>query len=331
MSNEPYVTRESLPRWFAWLGIVIALLMPYVVAVMVTSTTPTPKTPLGFDISGLFIALLSIPFISIIVIIIAYLWYSNEYWDSDVAKTEANVIALLFIIAYPIAFTLTANSSMGVYFVGAFLIVVFMASYIYKWQPRVSTNVGYKMGLFWAGVTAVVVLLLSSLDTFVYHGFNAWLSELSSLNWYNHVVVYSMTSWFLTRLGLVNSLQVIPVIGLMAFVVGFSEEGWARLSIPLVAKYFNDNVILSVWWLGATWLSLHAVVIALEIGLSAVPINLLVLALISMPIFYVFAKTGDYVATAIMHGFYDLMVSLGLIGLILGIVFIALFWQYHSV
>jgi len=308
------------------LGMIVALLTPYVVAFLLV-TGPS----LLADIGGLFMALLSIPFISIVVIIVAYLWYNNEYWDSDVAKTETNVIALLFIIAYPIAFTLTTNSSMGVYFVGAFLIVVFMASYIYKWQPRVSTNIGYKMGLFWAGVTAVVVLLLSSLDTFVYHGFNAWLSELLSLNWYNHVVIYSMTAWFLTKLGLVSSLQVIPVIGLMAFVVGFSEEGWARLSIPLVAKYFDSNVTLSVWWLGATWLSLHAVVIALETGLSAVPINLLVLALISMPIFYVFAKTGDYVATAIMHGFYDLMVSLGFIGLILGVVFIALFWQYHSV
>ncbi len=103
------------------------------------------------------------------------------------------------------------------------------------------------------------------------------------------------------------------------------------MSIPLVAKFLDDNVTLSVWWLGATWLSLHAVVIALEVGLSAVPINLLVLSIISIFIFYVFAKTGDYVATAIAHGFYDLMVSLGLIGLILGVVFIALFWQYHSV
>jgi len=331
MSNEPYATKESLPRWFAWLGAIIALLMPYVVAVMVTSTTPTPKTPLGFDIGGLFIALLSIPFVSVITIIVAYLWYNNEYWESDVTKTNLNILALLFIIAYPIAFVLTANSSMGVYFVGAFLIVIFVASYIYRWQPRVSTDVGYKMGLFWAGVTVVVVLLIASLNTFAYHGFNAWLNELLSLNWYNHVVDYSMSAWLVKELGFVNTLQVIPAIGLMAFVVGFSEEGWARLSIPLVAKYFDDNITLSVWWLGTTWLSLHAVVIALEIGLSAVPINLLVLALISIPIFYVFAKTGDYVATAIMHGFYDLMVSLGFIGLILGIAFIALFWRYHSV
>jgi hypothetical protein len=48
-----------------------------------------------------------------------------------------------------------------------------------------------------------------------------------------------------------------------------------------------------------------------------------------MPIFYVFAKTGDYIATAIMHGFYDLMVSLGFIGLILAVAFIIVFARYH--
>jgi hypothetical protein len=304
---------------------IVALLTPYVVAFLAVTG------PLLADIGGLLIALLSLPFISIVVIVVAYLWYNNEYWFSDVAKTSQNVLALLFIIGYPIAFTLTANSSMGVYFVGAYLIVIFVASYLYKWQPRVPTETGYKTGLFWAGVTAVAVLLISSLDTLVNHGLNAWLSELMSLDWYRHVVLYSMTAWFIEKLGFVNSLQIIPIIGLTAFVVGFSEEGWARLSIPLVAKYLDDNVTLSVWWLGTTWLSLHAVVIALEVGLFAVPINLLILSLISIFIFYVFAKTGDYVATAIAHGFYDLMVSLGLIGLILGIAFTVLFFKYHSV
>ncbi len=311
------------------MGMIVALLTPYVMAYLVYELEYGGALILA-DVGGLFIALLSIPFISIVVIIVAYLWYNNEYWFSDVAKTSQNVLALLFIIGYPIAFSITANSSMGVYFVGAYLIVIFVASYLYKWQPRVPTETGYKMGLFWAGVTAVAVLLISSMDA-LNHGLNAWLSELMSLDWYRHVVLYSMTAWFIEKLGFVNSLQVIPIIGLTAFVVGFSEEGWARLSIPLVAKYLDDNVTLSVWWLGATWLSLHAVVIALEVGISAVPINLLVLALVSMPIFYVFAKTGDYVATAIMHGFYDLMVSLGLVGLILGVAFIALFFKYRSV
>jgi hypothetical protein len=304
---------------------IVALLTPYVVAFLAV-TGPS----LLADIGGLFIALLSLPFISIVVIVVAYMWYNNEYWFSDVAKTSQNVLALLFIIGYPIAFSITANSSIGVYFVGAYLIVIFVASYLYKWQPRVPTETGYKMGLFWAGVVAVAVLLITSMDA-LNHGLSTWLSEMLSPDWYKHVMLYSMTAWFATKLGFVNSLQVIPTIGLMAFVVGFSEEGWARLSIPLVAKYLDDNVTLSVWWLGATWLSLHAVVIALEVGLSAVPINLLVLSIISIFIFYVFAKTGDYVATAIAHGFYDLMISLGLIGLILGIAFIALFWKYHSV
>jgi hypothetical protein len=120
----------------------------------------------------------------------------------------------------------------------------------------------------------------------------------------------------------------IPTIGLFAFVVGFSEEAWARLSIPMVGKYL-DNLTLSVWWLGTTWLSLHAVVIAIEVGLSAIPINLLILSIIAIPIFYVFAKTGDYIATAIMHGFYDLMVSLGFIGLILAVALIIVFARYH--
>jgi len=324
--GESYVSSESVPRWFIWLGMIVALLTPYVVAFLAV-TGPS----LLADIGGLFIALLSLPFISIVVIVVAYLWYNNEYWFSDVAKTSQNVLALLFIIGYPIAFSITANSSIGVYFVGAYLIVIFVASYLYKWQPRVPTETGYKMGLFWAGVVAVAVLLITSLDTLMNHGFNAWLSELMSLDWYKHVMLYALTPWLASKLGFTSSLQIIPIIGLMAFVVGFSEEGWARLSIPLVAKYLDDNVTLSVWWLGATWLSLHAVVITLEVGLSAVPINLLVLSIISIFIFYVFAKTGDYVATAIAHGFYDLMVSLGLIGLILGIVFIALFWKYHSV
>ena len=304
------------------MGMIVALLTPYVVAFLATG-------PFLADVGGLLIALLSIPFISLIVIVIAYLWYNNEYWFNDVAKTSQNVLALLFIIGYPIAFALTANSSMGVYFVGAYLIVIFVASYLYKWQPRVSTNVGYKMGLFWAGVTAVAVLLISSMDA-LNRGLSTWLSEMLSLDWYKHVMLYALTPWLVNELG-VTGLQVIPLIGLTAFVVGFSEEGWARLSIPLVAKYLDDNVTLSVWWLGTTWLSLHAVVIALEAGLFAVPINLLILSLISIFIFYVFAKTGDYVATAIAHGFYDLMVSLGLIGLIMGIAFIVLFWRYHSV
>jgi hypothetical protein len=308
---------------------IVALLMPYVMAYLVYELEYGGALILA-DVGGLFIALLSIPFISIVVIVVAYLWYNNEYWFSDVAKTSQNALALLFIIGYPIAFSITANSSMGTYFVGAYLIVIFVASYLYKWQPRVPTETGYKMGLFWAGVVAVAVLLITSLDA-LNHGLSTWLSELMSLDWYKHVMLYSMTAWFIAKLGFVNSLQVIPIIGLMAFVVGFSEEGWARLSIPLVAKYLDDNVTLSVWWLGATWLSLHAVVIALEVGLSAVPINLLILSIISIFIFYVFAKTGDYVATAIAHGFYDLMVSLGLIGLILGIVFIVLFFRYHSV
>ncbi len=323
--GQTYAGSESVPRWFIWLGMIVALLMPYVVAFLVVVGPSLPA-----DIGGLLIALLSLPFISLIVIVVAYLWYNNEYWFSDVAKTSQNVLALLFIIGYPIAFSITANSSMGVYFVGAYLIVIFVASYLYRWQPRVPTETGYKMGLFWAGVTAVAVLLISSLDA-LNHGLSTWLSELLSLDWYRHVVLYSMTAWFITKLGLTNSLQVIPIIGLTAFVVGFSEEGWARLSIPLVAKYLDDNVTLSVWWLGTTWLSLHAVVIALEVGLFAVPINLLVLSLISLFIFYVFAKTGDYVAAAIAHGFYDLMVSLGLAGLIMGIAFIVLFWRYHSV
>ena len=322
--GESYVSSESVPKWFVWLGMIVALLTPYVVAFLATE-------PLFLaDVGGLLIALLSLPFISLIVIVIAYLWYNNEYWFNDVAKTSQNVLALLFIIGYPIAFSITMNTSMGVYFVGAYLIVIFVASYLYRWKPRVPTETGYKMGLFWAGVTAVAVLLISSMDA-LNHGLSTWLSELASLDWYRHVVLYSMTAWFAEKLGLANSLQVIPVIGLTAFIVGFSEEGWARLSIPLVAKYLDDNVTLSVWWLGTTWLSLHAVVIALETGLFAVPINLLVLSLISLFIFYVFAKTGDYVATAIAHGFYDLMVSLGLIGLIMGIAFIVLLWRYYSV
>jgi hypothetical protein len=86
-----------------------------------------------------------------------------------------------------------------------------------------------------------------------------------------------------------------------------------------------------VWWLGTVWLSLHAITIAIESGLSAVPINLLILSIISIFIFYIFAKTGDYITASIAHGFYDLMVSTGLIGLIMGMVFIALFHRYRSV
>jgi len=307
------------------LGMAVALLMPYVIAFLLY------VPDLLADLGGLVLALLSIPFISIVVIVIAYLWYHNEYWLSDVTKTSPNVLAFLFIIGYPIAFSLTLNSSMGIYFVGAYLIVIFAASYLYKWQPRVPIEIGYKMGLFWAGVVAVAVLLITSLLDTLNRGLSAWLSEMLSLDWYKHVMMYSMAAWLATKLGYTSSLQIIPSIGLYAFVVGFSEEGWARLSIPLVAKYFDDNVILSVWWLGTTWLSLHAVVIALLIGLSIVPINLFILSLISIFIFYVFAKTGDYIATAIAHGFYDLMISLGFIGLALGIAFIVMFRRYYKV
>jgi hypothetical protein len=55
----------------------------------------------------------------------------------------------------------------------------------------------------------------------------------------------------------------------------------------------------------------------------------LILSIIAIPIFYVFAKTGDYIATAIMHGFYDLMVSLGFVGLILAVALIIIFARYH--
>jgi len=327
-----YAGSESLPKWFVSLGMMISLLLPYVVAYAIVNNQ---TSLLVADIGGLAIALLSIPFVSLIIIIIAYLWYNDEYWVSDVAKTSPNALAFLFVIAYPIAFSLTANTDMAVYFVGAYLIVIFVASYLYGWSPRVPTETGHKMGLFWAGVTAVVVLLISSLDTLINNGVGAWINDLMSPSWYRHVVMYAYTPLFIGKIasqfGINNELQLIPLIGLMAFVVGFSEEGWARLSIPLVAKYLNDNVTLSVWWLGTTWLSLHAIPIALEAGLSAVPINLLILSVISIFIFYVFAKTGDYVATAIAHGFYDLMVSLGFIGLILGMAFIVLFWRYHSV
>jgi hypothetical protein len=322
-----YTEGEGIPRWFAWLGMVIALLMPYVVAVMIAK--PRITNAWGFDLSGLSIALISIPYISVVAIIVAYLWYHNDYWYKDVEHTVLNPMVLIIIIGYPIAFTLTANSSMGVYFVGALLIAIIGAMF-YRWEPRAPTTIGSRMGLFWAGVTAVVVLLISSLDILINHGFNAWLSALLSPTWYQHVIIYSYALWLINQFHITNTLQLIPTIGLFAFVVGFSEEAWARLSIPMMAKYL-DNLTLSVWWLGTTWLSLHAVVIAYEVGLSALPINLLILSIISMFIFYVFAKTGDYVATAIAHGFYDLMVSLGLVGLILGIAFIALFWQYYSV
>ncbi len=324
-----YTEGESIPRWFAWLGMIIALLIPYVMAVVVV-TPPTMTSAikeLGFDLSGLSIALISIPFISVIVIIVTYLWYHNEYWYNDVERTSLNPIVLALIIGYPIAFALTANSSMGVYFVGALLIAIIVAMF-YRWEPRIPTSIGYKIGLFWAGVTAVVVLLISSLDILTNHGFSAWLSALLSPTWYQHVIIYSYASWLINQFHIVSTLQLIPTVGLMAFVVGFSEEAWARLSIPMVGKYL-DNLTLSVWWLGTTWLSLHAVVIAVEVGLSAIPINLLILSIIAIPIFYVFAKTGDYIATAIMHGFYDLMVSLGFIGLILAVALIIVFARYH--
>jgi hypothetical protein len=153
---------------------------------------------------------------------------------------------------------------------------------------------------------------------------------------------YAMAPFLVERMGFTNALQIIPSIGLMAFVVGFSEEGWARMSIPLLARYFDNNITLSVWWLGTTWISLHAVVIAIEyatlgglLGTIAIfigiPINLIILAVISIFIFYVFAKTGDYVSTALAHGFYDMLVSLGSIGFIVGIAFIIIYWKYRHV
>jgi len=37
-----YTEGESIPKWFAWLGMVIALLIPYVMAVVVCYTTQQP-------------------------------------------------------------------------------------------------------------------------------------------------------------------------------------------------------------------------------------------------------------------------------------------------
>ena len=72
--GESYVSSESVPKWFIWLGMIVALLTPYVVAFLAV-VGPS----LLADIGGLFIALLSLPFISIVVIVVAYLWYNNEY------------------------------------------------------------------------------------------------------------------------------------------------------------------------------------------------------------------------------------------------------------
>jgi hypothetical protein len=339
MESETYV-----PRWFVWLGMITALLTPYVVAfIVIALLTGNILLFLLSDILGLIIALLSIPIISLIIIAYAYLWYARDpYWYKDVENTIPNVLALLFIIGYPIAFVISLNSSMGVYFVGAYLIVIFVASFLYKWQPRVPTRIGYKFALFWAGVAVVVVDTITGMDIYINHGLNALITALSPLVWYKYVIPYAMTPFLVERMGFTNALQIIPMIGMMAFVVGFSEEGWARMSIPLLARYFDNNIMLSVWWLGTTWISLHAVVIAIEVAVLGgllgiigafllIPFNLIILSVISVFIFYVFAKTGDYVSAALAHGFYDMLVSLGDIGLIVGIAFIIIYWKYRHV
>jgi hypothetical protein len=347
MSNKGKTYMESetyVPRWFVWLGMIVALLSPYIMAFVVIALL-SGNILLYFlsDILGLIIALLAVPIISLIIIAYAYLWYARDaYWYKDAENTILNVLALLFIIGYPIAFVISLNTSMGVYFVGAYLLVIFVASYLYRWQPRVSTRMGYKFALFWAGVAVVVVTTITGMDIYINHGLNALITAMSPLVWYKYVMPYAMAPFLAERMGFTNALQIIPTIGLMAFVVGFSEEGWARMSIPLLARYFDNNIMLSVWWLGTTWISLHAVVIAIAVAefggllgvISAflvIPIELIILSVISVFIFYVFAKTGDYVSAALAHGFYDMLVSLGAIGLIVGIAFIIIYWKYRHV
>lgn len=344
-----YTETEELPKWFVKLGMAFGLIAPYEVAGYILILALFGSSTVGELIAdylgivlGAIMMAIALPIISGIVIAIAKGFYNTDYWHRDVESTEANPLLLALILAFPIAFALSLNTSMGVYVAVPIFTAVLLALFFYRFQPRVPTSVGYKFGLFWASVVAIIVMLILSTYAVTYAHISIMDILLPSQAWLKLSALVTTNGYFVLATKPSTTLQIVTESAFMAFVVGFSEEGWARVSIPVVARYFDGNLTLSVWWLGTTWLSLHAVVYALEyalLGLGVlslfalflIPINLVILTLISIFIFYVFAKTGDYVTASIAHGFYDMMVSLGLIGFILAIIFILLYFRYHSV
>ena len=344
-----YQSRESVPKWIAYFAMFAGVVTPYIMAAfllfyLLYGLMGLLLGELYSDIIGLISAAITVPLITAIVLPIAYVWFLKPYWRDDVNKTELSPILLLVIFGYPIAFAMSLNSSLGIYFIGAALIASLLAAVYYKWEPRVPSSEGIKFGLTWSAIMTIVVLLVfGGLDYFRFKNPLAIFTEpfLNPREWFEMTVAPATTlGIMLPYLKYIPTLQIIPTAAFMALVVGFSEEAWARLTIPQLAKYLDGNIPLSVWWLAITWLSLHAPVIALDYALLGlfvgigtimfflVPLNIFILGLISIFIFYVFAKTGDYISAAFAHGFYDMMVSLGGIGLIIAIIFLIAFHKF---
>jgi hypothetical protein len=333
--SQSYTSLEELPKWFVVLGMIIALIAPYEIAgaLMLKPTTTTGE--INALLTGLVMLTFTVPVLSVLVLGITKVWYDNDYWYHDMANTRVNPIILLIIIAFPIAFVFSINSSLGLYFGLTVLTAVFLVTIFYRFQPAVPTSEGYRFGLFWSALVTLIVMTTLSAYLVVFRGVPLTDLLFPSVYLERLVAPFTTDGYFILAANPVNTLQIVTEAGFLAFVVGFSEEGWARLSIPMMGAYFGNNIFISVWWLGITWLSLHAVVItytALQLGLASITsiaLNIVILGLISLFIFYVFAKTGDYISSALAHGFYDLMISLGTIGLVIAVILLALNYKYY--
>ncbi len=326
--QREYGEELALPTWFVVLVMAFDFGVPWVVATLIAlnyigplGQPTTSEIPVMPQLWGAAIAIIAGALLAVVMLVYA-LFYYNEYWFKDVERTRFNAIAVLVILGFPIAFALTANTSVALYFTAPMLLAVILVAVLYDFKPRVSTGVAMGYSVFWGSLTTLLVDLLISGSIYNWD-FARWIG--ASINMPSYVMsIISYTTLGIIKPALAQMNPQLQVYGVAvvfsAFVVGFTEEAYARLTIPLFAKALGDDVLVSVISLGIIWLGMHAVPIAAQtMNIYFTIINVFILSLISWFIFYTFAKTGNYVAVGIAHGLYDACVASGFFGFVLAI------------
>ena len=319
-----YGETEKLPFPFVIVLTLMGFASPWIVAALMSAGLITPqgvvKAPIGLQFWGVGIGIICGALIAPLLLVYGLL-YLTDYWRVDVEKTKHNPVVVIIALTFPIAFALTVNTSVGLYVGVPFAVALILTAILYDFEPRVPTSVAMPYALFWSSITTIAVSIGVA---GVLYGFNfhewflassnprAYLASILNLTTLDVVYPYLATSSSNTGIYLISVL-------FSAFVVGFVEEAYARLSIPMLAKYYG--LFMAVVIMGAMWLFMHVVPITAEsMNLYATVVNVFFLALISWFVFYTFARTGDYVSVGLAHGMYDALVGLGFYGLVVAVV-----------
>ena len=314
---------HNMVHLILWVEIVA---MFYVASTLIGPISGVPSILASPYVEVLDLAAVSVPFILSISLIGGIVWYNDDYWFSDMYNTRLSFLPSIMLIMFPIAFVITYNSSIGMYAVGLPLLLLVFVFVALDFKPRLTGPSAVKGGVFWASLVALVMLLLSMPIFFLNQPIQSLLNPLIGLNkrivFTTILPLYMLTTT--TSPSFANSAFMIPILVFTAFVVGFAEEVISRVAIPYISASSDTAP-----WYGATlantvFVSLHSIPVTVYIVQNAALLNLttqdivesvfaniVILSLLSLFLLYVFAKTGDYVTSAVAHSTYDVLITLG--------------------